>query len=227
MPDEIPEAVAAHLHVNPLTAAMLVRAVERTGISPGDVVILTAAASQVAKLAATILLRKGYAPIGVVRSGGSMASAQAESVDMSIVTTEEPGWLERIRGIANGRPLRILLDPVGGELASAIISRMEGGTVIFYGDLSGQTINLPALAFSVHGNTITGVSVGGWGNLADDVRAADISTALELSRRDAGLFPIVGEYDLADVRQAVKHAGRPGKRGAVLLTSRLNTTGEG
>lgn len=227
IPDEIPEAVGAQLHVNPLTAAMLVRAVERTGISQGDVVILTAAASQVAKLAATILLRKGYAPIGVVRSGGSMASAQAESVDMSIVTTEEPGWLERIRGIANGRPLRILLDPVGGELASAIISRMEGGTVISYGDLSGQTINLPALAFSVRGITITGVSVGGWGNLPDDVRAADISTALELSRRDAGLFPIVGEYDLADVRQAVKHAERPGKRGAVLLTSRLNTTGEG
>jgi NADPH:quinone reductase-like Zn-dependent oxidoreductase len=60
VPDDIPDAFAAQLHVNPLTAALLVRAVEKAGIAEvsGDVIVLTAVGSAVAKLTATFLLRK-------------------------------------------------------------------------------------------------------------------------------------------------------------------------
>jgi NADPH:quinone reductase-like Zn-dependent oxidoreductase len=221
IPDEVSETVAAQLHVNPLTTAMLVRAAEKTGIAKGDVVVLTAGASQVAKLVATILLRKGYAPIVVVRSAQSKVSLSAEFAGMPVIVSDEPSWPDQLRAAANGKPIRTVIDPVGGELASALISRMDGGTLISYGDLSGQAITVPSLAFSVRGITITGVSVGGWGNLPDDIRAADIATVLDLARNDAGLFPVAGEYDFAYISQAAKHAERPGKQGAVLLTSKI------
>jgi NADPH:quinone reductase-like Zn-dependent oxidoreductase len=95
----------------------------------------------------------------------------------------------------------------------------EGGTLISYGDLSGQTINIPALAFSVRGLSITGVSVGSWGSPPDHVRALDMATSHKLARTDADLFDVATEYDLAEVTQAVRHAERPGKARTVLLTS--------
>jgi NADPH:quinone reductase-like Zn-dependent oxidoreductase len=60
IPDDISDAFAAQLHVNPLTAALLVRAVEKAGIAEasGDVIVLTAAGSAVAKPTTTLLLRK-------------------------------------------------------------------------------------------------------------------------------------------------------------------------
>jgi len=93
----------------------------------------------------------------------------------------------------------------------------QGGRLISYGDLSGQTINIPALAFSVCGISITGVSVANWGGLPDHVRAGDIATSLKLVRTDTDLFDVAAEYDLAEVTQAVRHAERPGKAGTVLL----------
>jgi NADPH:quinone reductase-like Zn-dependent oxidoreductase len=239
IPDEIPESIAAQLHVNPLTAAMLVRAAEKTGISQGDVVVLTAAASQVAKLVAAILLSKGYAPIGIVRSMESKASLTAKFAGMPVIVADNtdlpavdpeatdtlsastPIWFEELRAAAKGRPIRTVIDPVGGKLASTIVSRMDGGTLISYGDLSGGTVNVPALAFSVRGITLTGVSVGGWGNLPNDVRAADLAVALDLARTDADLFTVAAEYDFADISQAARHSERPGKGGTVLLTSKL------
>ncbi|TPL23461.1 zinc-binding dehydrogenase [Mesorhizobium sp. B2-4-9] len=237
IPDDVQDTVAAQLHVNPLTAAMLVRAAEGAGIGQGDVVVLTAAASQVAKLAAKILLGKGYAPIGIVRSAESKNHLTAELPEMPIVVTGSsdepmphgaaatvgPAWCDALRNIANGRPIRSILDPVGGELASTLISRMDGGSLISYGDLSGETINLPSLAFSVRGITISGVSVGGWGNLPDHIRAADLATARDLARTSGGLFAVAAEYDLSEVAKAAKHSERPRKSGTILLTSWLDT----
>jgi NADPH:quinone reductase-like Zn-dependent oxidoreductase len=239
IPDEILESIAAQLHVNPLTSAMLVRAAEKIGISPGDVVVLTAAASQVAKLVAAILLSKGYAPIGVVRSTESKASLTAKFAGMPVIVTDDadlpadevtdtslasaPVWSEELRAAAKGRPIRTVIDPVGGKLASTIVSRMDGGTLISYGDLSGGTVNVPALAFSVRGITMTGVSVGGWGNLPDHVRAADLATARALGRSAAARLAVAREVDFSDISQAARHSERPGKGGTVLLTSKLGS----
>jgi NADPH:quinone reductase-like Zn-dependent oxidoreductase len=144
----------------------------------------------------------------------------SDVVEMPVISTNDPNWREQLHHATKGRPIRAVLDAVGGELASALASRMgQGGTLISYGDLSGQTINNPALAFSARGISITGVAVGSWGSLPDHVRARDIARSLQLARTDADLFDVAAEYDLAEVTQAVKHAERPGKAGTALLTS--------
>jgi NADPH:quinone reductase-like Zn-dependent oxidoreductase len=144
----------------------------------------------------------------------------SDVVEMPMISTDDPNWREQLRHATKGRPIRAVLDAVGGELGSVLASRMgEGGTLISYGDLSGQTINIPALAFSVRRLSITGVSVCSWGSLPDHVRALDMATSLKLARTDADLFDVATEYDLAEVTQAVRHAERPGKARTVLLTS--------
>ena len=220
IPDNISDAFAAQLQVNALTAAFLMRAVETAGIAEasGDVIVLTAARSAVARLTATLLLRKGLSPIGIVRSSNSTIPPMADVVEMPFLSTDDPNWREQLHHATKGRPIRTVFDAVGGELASVVASRMgQGGRLISYGDLSGQTINIPALAFSVCGISITGVSVANWGGLPDHVRAGDIATSLKLARTDTDLFDVAAEYDLAEVTQAVRHAERPGKAGTVLL----------
>jgi NADPH:quinone reductase-like Zn-dependent oxidoreductase len=137
-----------------------------------------------------------------------------------LVSTDEAQWQERLRAATGGRPVRAVLDPVGGETASEMIPLLApGGTLVSYGDLSGRPIKAPALAFSVRDLRIHGVSVGRWASLPEPVRREDLCSALVLAKLGAKLLPVAARYDLADIAEAVAHAQRPAKQGAVLLTT--------
>jgi NADPH:quinone reductase-like Zn-dependent oxidoreductase len=139
------------------------------------------------------------------------------------VTTEDHDWRDRIRAAAEGKPIRAILDPVGGDLASNLIALLaDGGSFIGYGDMSGQTISIPPLSLPERDLTIKGVSVGRWAGLPAAVRSADIKTSIDLASTAAGLFPIAAEYDLSHIADAIVHAEQSGRTGAVVLTSAHN-----
>lgn len=216
VPDDMQDAAAAQLHVDPMTAMLLLRAVQATGAQVGAVVVLSAATGVVARLTARLLLDAGYTVAGVVRS----AQAVAQLAAMPVVSTTQPGWGKQLCGLMRGRPIRVALDPVGGAVASTLVTLLaDGGTLVSYGDLSGQSVTVPALAFSTRGIRIEGVSVGRWPALPDTHRAADLATAIALTRSMPAAFRVAADYDLADIAAAVQHAERPGKGGAVLLRS--------
>lgn len=222
IPDEVSDAAAAQLHVTPLTAALLLRAVAEAGAGAGDLIAVSAAGAAVAKLATALALRRGLAVIGVVRSREGAEALAREFPDVPVVATEDPDWRDQVIEAAAGRSIRVVLDPVGGPVASDLVGLMaDGGTLVSYGNLSGQAIAVPALWFSVRDITLKGVSVGRWAGLPDDVRAEDLATTLELAKSDARHFAVAAEYDLAEIADAARHAERPGKAGSVLLTSLL------
>ena len=220
VPDDIPDAAAAQLHVAPLTASLLLSAVLAAGARAGDVVALSAAGGLVARLTAHLLLAQGLIPVGIVRSQESIAALSAQLPGMQFISTRQPDWAKRLCALTQGRAVRVALDPVGGEVAATLAALLaDGGTLVSYGDLSGQALVLPTLAFSTRGIGIQGVSVGRWPALPDAVRAADIATAIELARSLPAAFFPAAAYELQDVAAAVRHAERAGKGGAVLLCS--------
>lgn len=114
-----------------------------------------------------------------------------------------------------------MLDPVGGEVASALAGVLsQGGSLISYGDLSGQPITVPALYFSTRDIRLSGVTVGRWASLPRNVRQSDIALAFELAARGPELFPVETTYDLVDVAKAAAHVEIPVKTGTVLVASR-------
>lgn len=221
IPDTISDEIAAQLHVNPLTTALLRRAVIRAGVQPGnDVVVLTAAGSAVAKLVIATLGRMGIDAIGLVRSDSGAAELSALVPGLPVISTQSEGWQERLTAVAANRPIKAVLDPVGGELASQMAALLaSGGSLISYGDLSGEPIAVPALFFSTRNITIFGITVGSWASLPKAQRIEDLELALQLAADHPSLFPAAARYDLADARQAAAHVERPGKAGVVLLTS--------
>ncbi len=218
IPDDVSDAAAAQLHVAPLTAALLFRAVQDAGARRGDVVALSAASGAVARLTAQLLHSAGYRSVGVVRSAAAIAALQEQSPYMGIVSTDQADWSKRIYAVTQGMPIKVALDPVGGAVASTLAALLDGsGTLVSYGDLSGQPVTVPALAFSTRDLRLLGVSVGRWPSLPDALRDADRATALQLARTMPALFRVAAEYPLDAIAAAVTHAEQPGKHGAVLL----------
>jgi NADPH:quinone reductase-like Zn-dependent oxidoreductase len=223
VPADVPDDIAAQLHVNPLTAAMLARAAEAAGLkADGEgVAVVMAAASGVARLVTALARQRGLAVIGLVRGQAGIADLVASQPGVPVVSTADAGWQDRVRDAAQGRPIRAVLDCVGGDIASDLLVMLgSGGTFISYGDLSGEPLRATALSFSVRNLRIHGVSVGGWAGLPEDLRAQDIRTAILLAQREPALFHVAASYDLGDVAKAVAHSQRAGKGGAVLLSSR-------
>lgn len=222
IPANVSDHAAAQLHVNPLTTALLVRAVEASGAKPGrDVVILTAAGSAVARLTIGILLDRGYDVVGIVRREAGINQLNMVFPDLPVISTDKGGWEGHVVSAAAGQPIGVALDPVGGEIASAAANLLsQGGSLISYGDLSGRPITVPALYFSTRDIRLSGVTVGRWAGLPVEVRKQDLRLALALATDRSELFPVAAIYDLADVAKAAAHVDVPGKPGTVLLASK-------
>ena len=221
IPDDVSDEAAAQLHVNPLTAALLLRAVETSGAKPGrDVLVLTAAGSAVARLLIGLLLDRGFDVVGVVRREAGVNELNVVFPDLPVVSTDKPGWQENVISAADGHPIGVVLDPVGGETASAAAGLLaQGGSLVSYGDLSGQPISVSALYFSTRDIRISGVTVGRWASLPVKIRKADLKLAIELAAGKPELFPVERTFDLADVGKAAALVEMPGKTGTVLLSS--------
>ncbi len=222
IPDIVTDESAAQLHVNPLTAALLLRSVETSGAQPGrDVVVLTAAGSAVARLVIGLLLDRGFDVVGIVRREAGVNELNVVFPDLPVVSTDKPGWQDKVISAAGGHPIGVVLDPVGGETASAAVGLLaQGGSLVSYGDLSGQPISVPALYFSTRDIRMSGVTVGRWAGLPVEIRKADLQLALELAASKPELFQVEQTFDLADVSQAAALVEKPGKSGTVLIASR-------
>lgn len=217
LPDAIDDTVAAQLHVNPLTAAMLIRATEAAGAGAGDVVLVSAAGSAVAGLLIAGLIERGIAPIGIVRRS-SAAAALAETLGIPVIASDGEAWEQTLTTAIAGRPVKAGLDPVGGATGSAIFAQLSpGGTLICYGDLSSEPIAMSALEFPIRNVAIRGVSVSRWFEEPEAVRSADIEVALGLARDRPDLFGVAGVYGLEQIAEAARHVEATGRTGTVIL----------
>lgn len=223
VPDDLADDIASQLHVNPLTAGLLLRAAQAAGVSAdGDgTIVITAAAGAVPRLVTALAQRTGLPVLNLVRRSESIPELQALHHDVAVVATDHPDWQDQLRIAAGKRSIRVVLDPVGGDLASQMLELLApGGTLVSFGDLSAQPIRVPQLSLPSRDIRLHGVSVGRWAALPAAVRSADIHAALDIARGRPELFSVAARYDLAEIRTAVAHAQQAAKQGTVLLTSR-------
>ncbi|HZN82003.1 MAG TPA: zinc-binding dehydrogenase [Mycobacterium sp.] len=220
VPDSVSDDVAAQMICNPLTALLLYRAAQQHfSIGFGGIIINNAATSSVGRLFTASADHHQIATISVVRSADRARELAARYPNVAVVSTDNPDWVQQIRTIAEGRPIPVALDPVGGAVAGHLISLLSsGGTLITYGAIAQDTISLHASALLGGEIGIRGLTVGRWlSGVAAERRASDIASVIAIAIGLSAEFDVAGTYTLDQISDAVRHVNRPGKIGTIIV----------
>jgi NADPH:quinone reductase-like Zn-dependent oxidoreductase len=219
IPDDVSDTTAALMLVNPLTLAMLMRAVEDALRDGRRTVVQTAAGSSIGTLVNAAAHRHGLRLINLVRDPAGAQRLRARFSQTPVVTTSDQDWPDQVRAAADG-DVPVVLDAVGGELTADLVALLaDGGTLISYGQLGTASTALEALPLTRRELTLRSVSVGRWALLPPEQRAEDLAFATQLARTRPELLAVDATYDLDDLAAALDHVARPGKDGTVLLTN--------
>jgi NADPH:quinone reductase-like Zn-dependent oxidoreductase len=227
VPDDVSDATAALMLVNPLTLCMLMRAVDDALPDDRRTVVQTAAGSSIGKFVNSAAQRHGLRLINLVRDPAGAERLRVRFPQTPVVSTTEKDWPIQVRDAAGGQDVPVMLDAVGGQLTADLVALLaDGGTLISYGQLGAGSTALEALPVTPRELTLRGVSVGRWSLLPSEQRAGDVAFATRLARTRPELFAVAGAYDLADLAAALDHVARAGRDGTVLLTSRYPSESE-
>jgi len=220
VPDSVSDDIAAQMVCNPLTALLLYRAAQQHfSVGFDGFVINNAANSSVGRLFTAGAQHHQIATISVVRSGARAQELAERYPNVPVISTDNPDWVEQVRTVADGRPIPVALDPVGGTIAADLMSLLSaGGTLITYGQIAQE--NIPLHASNLLGGEIglRGLTIGRWlTGTAPERRASDIASARALATSQPAEFDVAGAYSLDQIADAVQHVNRPGKIGTVIV----------
>jgi NADPH:quinone reductase-like Zn-dependent oxidoreductase len=118
--------------------------VEAVPLEAGDAVVVTAASSSVGLAAIAIANRLGAVPIAVTRTDVKR-DGLLEAGAAHVVVSEKQDVGEEVMRITGGKGARLAFDPVGGPAAVAqlVPALAVGGTLVLYGNLSGEAHSTP------------------------------------------------------------------------------------
>lgn len=217
VPDELSDEVAAQMLVNPLTTVMLRReAQEHPAVGYDGLLVQTAAGSSVGRLLTGVSLMHNLALVDVVRSDRGAAELRKR---FPVVAREHTGWADEIRRAADGRPVSVALDPIGGKLTESLLDLLTpGGKLVSYGQIAQEPISVHASTLLHKSLTLRGKSIGWWlSEVSAERRASDVAAAKLIALALKDQFDVAATYGLDELGNAVEHAVRPGKIGTVLV----------
>lgn len=114
------------------TALMIL---DQAAITASDVVLVTSAAGGLGTLFVQAARNAGARVVGL--AGGPAKAAQVAALGADAVDYREPGWAQRLQGVAGNAT--VALDGVGGEIGRAVIGLLRpGGRALVFGFSSGD-----------------------------------------------------------------------------------------
>lgn len=215
MPDEIPDELATQLLAMPLSALMLL---EFMDVKPGQWVVQNAASGAVGKALAMLGRARGVKVLSLVRSDESAAELHALGIP-DVLSTAAPDWKAQARALIGDGHVAAAAESVGGKAAADLVELLgERGTLVAFGNMSGEPMEIPAGALIYRQATVKGF----WGSKTSrEMRRENklrlVGELIELARGGGLRLPVEAVFDLAEIRQAAKAALTPGRKGKVLL----------
>jgi NADPH2:quinone reductase len=216
VPSTLSDAQAGALWVNYLSIAAMVDDVLR--LKPGDVLIQTAAGSQLGRAMVEFAKVRGLVLVNVVRRAAQAEELRAAGLSHVAVVPGED-LAARVREWTDGKGATAAIDSVGGRAGAEVLASLRtGGTSVLFGALDEQPVLVDPGPFLFRELLLQGFWLTRWLQRVppEKVRAA---VAGILSGAERGEFrPAVDStYPLAEVRAAVVRAETPGRTGAVVL----------
>ncbi|WOP07037.1 zinc-binding dehydrogenase [Streptomyces cyaneofuscatus] len=217
IPGNLPDDLACQMTINPVTANLLL---DDLGLTKGEVLLQTAAASTVGRMITALARRRGIRCIGLVRRPRP-GPKPSDSDTLQVLTDTSEEARERVAAFAGAQGVAAAIDAVGGATGELALSCLrDGGRMIVYGMLSGTPMPLSPDLLVFHGITVEGF----W--LPQRLTRLLPEETGELTRRVTDQMthrhidaPVSEQYDLSDVTTAVIHAETNPGRGKTLLVS--------
>lgn len=215
VPDSLPDESAAQLVSMPFSTIALLQFLD---VNEGDWIVQNAANGAVGRMLAQLGPARGVNVLGLVRRTAGVEELRAQGI-ANVVATDQDDWQEQVSTITAGAPVVAGIDSVGGASSGQVLSLLaEGGTLVAFGAMDSPTMEIASSDVIFKQATVKGF----WGSKVIPALDPAVRSALfgELFQRitDGTLtLPVAGVFDAADIADAVRASGTPGRVGKVLL----------
>ena len=215
IPEGISDETAASMMLKGMTVEYLLERTYR--VSPGDIILLHAAAGGIGLIASQWAKARGATVIGTVGSEEKSELAQAHGCDHTIVYTKE-NFVDRVKDITKGAGVPVVYDSVGKDtLLDSIECLAPRGILVNFGQSSGKLENFDLGALAKGSFYVTRPSLMTYTASRTDLETS-ANTLFDLVLNDKVKIPINNRYKLKDAAQA--HRDLEGRRttGTTLFT---------
>jgi NADPH:quinone reductase len=215
-PAALSDAQAGALWANYVSIVVMVDDVLR--LQRGEVLVQTAAGSQLGRAMIELARLRGLVLVNVVRRAEQADELRAAGASNVVVVPGED-LAARVHALTGGKGAAAALDAVGGDTGAAVLGALRpGGTCLLFGALDGRPVRVDPGPFLFRELRLHGFWLVRWLQRAtpESVREA---VAAVLAGAEQGHFKpaIDSTYPLSEVRAAVLRAETPGRTGAVVL----------
>jgi NADPH:quinone reductase-like Zn-dependent oxidoreductase len=216
VPDDLPDEQAATFFVNPASAVVMTRDVLR--VRPGQWLLQTAAGSALGRMVIRLGRKHGFRTLNVVRRREQAEELLRLGGDAAIVFPEED-IAEAARRLTGGAGVPFAIDAVGGETGSRCVEALApGGRLVVYSTLSGEPLSFDPRLLMTAGRRVEGFWLSAWARQQGPLRMLLLFRQItSLIRLGVANTEVGATFGLDQVREAVRQAEAPGRRGKVIL----------
>jgi NADPH:quinone reductase len=215
-PAPLSDSQAGALWVNYLSIAAMVDDVLH--LKAGDVLIQTAAGSQLGRAMVEFAKVRGLSLINVVRRAAQAEELRATGISQVVVVPGED-LAAQVKAWTEGKGATAAIDSVGGQAGTDVLAALRpGGTSLLFGALDETPVTVDPGPFLFRELSLQGFWLTRWLQRVppEKVRAA-VATIVAGAERGDFRPAVDSTYPLADVRAAVLRAETPGRTGSVVL----------
>lgn len=194
----VPEGIdAAEAAILPGTGPIAAGILDTARVFPGESVVVHAAAGGIGHIAVQLARRAGARVIGVVGSPERANFVQSLGAQ-SVVSSNTPGWADRVRAATGDTGPDVILDGVGGpRLLEGVDILAPSGRLVFYGSADGD-LDIPEVSVMrlITMKHVAGFALSAWRTARpEEYRRAleDLSRGLSdgsISSRVQSRFPL-------------------------------------
>ncbi|WP_342076029.1 zinc-dependent alcohol dehydrogenase family protein [Yoonia sp. SS1-5] len=204
----------AMLIVNPATAYLLLT--KFVDLVEGDWIIQSAATSAVGQMVTQLAKARGVRIASVVRRSSAIEAVKTAGADA--VLLDGPDLTQQVTKELDQAPV-LAIDAVAGETFGRLIGCLQdSGTIVLFGNLSGQDTYVPDQTVIFRDIKMRGFWLTQWLQTTSpkDIGRVfgELTTLVAMGQLHS---PVARVYPLEDIHKALSHAMRDNRAGKVLL----------
>lgn len=194
--------------------------VQRGRLEVGETLLVLGAGGAVGSAAIQLGKALGAYVIASASSADKRSLALEAGADMA-VDARSPHWRDDVKAANGGRPVDVVLDPVGGEATEpAFRSLAWKGRLLVIGFAGGGIAKLPVNLALLKGAALIGVDIRQFGEYEPEVQAANMEALFALHAEGKLRPPIARVYPLTDYVAALQAAFSGHVAGRIVLKMR-------